>query len=195
MPKIQLDKPIDLKEVLRFAKEKHKGQKRDDGQDYIVHPIRVAKIVDKYKGQYSSNREILLAAALLHDTLEDTNTSYKELRENFGEVVASIVVELTTAKYSCQFIGKAHYLAEKMQMMTNYALTIKLADRLDNVSDLLNTSEQKREKTINDTYYILSYLEKHRTYTNSQSQLADAIKDKLKELTTEKTEQNKPEQK
>lgn len=189
MPKIELTKPINLNEVLQFATQKHMGQKRDDGRDYIIHPMRVAKIVDKYKGQYSSNREILLAAALLHDTLEDTDTSYKELREKFGEVVASLVVELTTAKYSCQYIGKAQYLAEKMQMMTNYALTIKLADRLDNVSDLANTSEQKKQRTINDTYYILSYLEKHRTYTSAQNQIANEIKKKLKELTGENIKQ------
>jgi GTP pyrophosphokinase len=178
-----------LKEVLRFATEKHKGQKRDDGQDYIVHPIRVAKLVDKYKGQYSSNREILLAAALLHDTLEDTDTSYKELRDKFGEYVASLVLELTTAKYACKFIGKAQYLAEKMQIMTNYALTIKLADRLDNLCDLDNTSQDKKQRTIDDTYYILSYIEKHRTYTDSQTQLANLIKEQLKKLTTEKDEQ------
>ena len=72
MSKIKLDKEINLDEVLRFAKEKHKGQKRDDGQEYITHPIRVAKIIYDYKAKYSSNKEVLIAAALLHDTLEDT---------------------------------------------------------------------------------------------------------------------------
>lgn len=182
MPKIKLEKKIDLEEVLRFATEKHKGQKRDNGVDYIIHPIRVAELVDKYKGKESQNREILLAAALLHDTLEDTYTSYRELEENFGEIVASIVQELTTAKYGSKMIGKGLYLAEKMQMMTNYALTIKLADRYDNLCDLSNCTEEKQKRTINDTKYILDYLEKRRTFTKSQQTLTSLIKEKLEEF-------------
>ena len=179
MPKIELDKEIDLEEVLNFATEKHKGQKRDDGNDYIIHPIRVAKLVDEFKGKYSTNRKVLLAAAFLHDTLEDTNTSYKELVDNFGEVVASLVLELTTAKYACHYIGKAQYLAEKMQHMTSYALTIKLADRLDNIMDLKGCRPEKKTKMINDTVYILNYLEKNRKLTKSQIAISNAIKDKI----------------
>ena len=106
MPKIELDREIDLEEVLRFATEKHKGQKRDDGRDYITHPIRVAKIVEKFKAGKSVNKNVLIAGALLHDTLEDTYTSYKELVDKFGDVVASLVLELTNADYCCKFIGK-----------------------------------------------------------------------------------------
>lgn len=182
MPKIELEKPIDLDEVLKFATEKHKGQKRDDGKDYIVHPIRVAKLVDEYKAKYSQNREVIVAAALLHDTLEDTYTSYRELKEKFGEVVASIVQEITTAKYGSKMIGKGLYLAEKMQMMTNYALTIKLADRYDNLCDLESCSEDKIKRTINDTEYILDYLEKHRNLTKSQQIFTKLIKNRLEEL-------------
>ena len=179
MPKIILEKPINLKEVLEFATEKHKGQKRDDGKDYIIHPMRVAELVDKYKACDSKNREILIAAALLHDTLEDTYTSYKELVENFGEAVASLVQELTTAKFASKTIGKGLYLAEKMQYMTNYALTIKLADRLDNVNDLLGCKPEKQARVIKETYYILDYLTKRRSLTNSQQQLATEIKNTL----------------
>ena len=179
MTKILLDIDLDLNKVLEFAKEKHKGQKRDDGREYITHPMRVAKLVDDYKGKTSSNRKILFAAALLHDTLEDTYTSYKELVNNFGEVVASLVLELTTAKYACHYIGKAQYLAEKMEHMTSYALTIKLADRLDNLMDLSGCSQEKQEKMINDTIYILSHLEKNRNLTKPQQELSKAIKEQI----------------
>ena len=182
MAKIELDKDVDLNEVINFATEKHKGQKRDDGREYITHPLRVAKIVDDVKGQFSSNRKVLFAAAVLHDTLEDTYTSYRELEENFGEIVASIVQELTTAKYGSKMIGKGLYLAEKMQMMTNYALTIKLADRYDNLCDLSNCTEEKQKRTIDDTKYILDYLEKRRTFTKSQQTLTSLIKEKLEEF-------------
>lgn len=179
MAKIQLEKPIDLEEVLRFATKKHKGQKRDNGDDYIVHPIRVAKIVDEFKAKNSKNREILIAAALLHDTLEDTYTSYRELEETFGQEVASFVQELTSAKYCSKLISKKLYLAEKMQMMTSYALTIKLADRYDNVRDLRGTSKEKQKRTIEDTRFILEYLAKRRTLTDSQRKLSAAIKKEL----------------
>ena len=179
MTKIILDTDLDLNEVLEFAKEKHKGQKRDDGRDYIIHPMRVAKIVDDYKGKNSSNRKVLFAAALLHDTLEDTYTSYRELVENFGEYVASLVLELTTAKYACNYIGKAQYLEEKMEHMTSYALTIKLADRLDNLTDMAGCKPEKQQKMINDTIYILSHLEKNRELTKSQQELSKAIKKEI----------------
>ena len=184
MPKIELDREIDLEEVLRFATEKHKGQKRDDGRDYITHPIRVAKIVEKFKAGTSINKNVLIAGALLHDTLEDTYTSYKELCDKFGEVVGSLVLELTNADYCCKLVGKALYLAEKMQYMTNYALFIKLADRYDNICDL-NTKPEKKIRTIKDTYYILDYLEKHRSMTKSQLKLVSAIKEKLEEYKLE----------
>ena len=183
MDKIILKKPIDLEEVLEFAKTKHAGQKRDNGDDYIVHPIRVAKLVDYYKGQYSKNRDVILAASLLHDTLEDTYTSFLELKDNFGAAVASLVEEVTSATFSSKIIGKAKYLAEKMQMMTNYALIIKLADRLDNMRDLGSTSEEKKQRTINDNLFILDYLPKHRDLTGSQTKLCGEIKKEIEKQT------------
>lgn len=179
-------KKIDLQDVLEFATKKHEGQFRDDGKPYITHPIRVAKIVDEYKGKFSKNREAIVAAALLHDTLEDTYTSYRELKEHFGELVASMVMEVTTATCVPKLIGKGHYLAEKMQMMTNYALVIKLADRLDNLRDIELTKKEKRERTIDDTIFILQYLEKRRNFTTAQQNLAKQIKLQINILRNQK---------
>ena len=186
MPEIKLDKEIDLDKVLEFATEKHKGQKRDDGNEYIVHPIRVAQLVDEYKAKFSKNRSVLIASALLHDTLEDTYTSYRELRDNFGEYVASLVLELTTAKVACNFRGKAVYLAEKMTTMTSYALTIKLADRYDNICDMKNTNPEKKKRTLNDTRFILKYLSENREITSkTQKIFIEMINEKLKEYEAE----------
>ena len=88
-------------------------------------------------------------------------------------------MELSTAEYACTFKGKAQYLAEKMEYMTSYALTIKLADRLDNVSDLKGCTPQKKEKTINDTIYILNYLSEKRELTKAQTALCKAIEEKI----------------
>lgn len=189
MPKIQLKKPIDINQVYLFAKAKHEGQKRDNGSDYITHPVNVAKIIKEVKGD-SKNIDILVAAALLHDTLEDTYTSYRELEENFGKEIASIVMELTTAPFVPKMIGKAKYLATKMENMTNYALLIKFADRYNNLCDLNGTTQEKRQRTISDTEYILNYLSSRRTYTTSQQKLVDLIQKQIKKLKNEDNEKN-----
>lgn len=189
MPKIELIRPIDLNYVVEFATAKHAGQKRDNGKDYITHPLHVAALINRIKGN-SQNKEVLIAAALLHDTLEDTYTSYKELEQNFGKEVASIVVELTTAPFVPKMIGKAKYLAEKMEHMTNYALLIKFADRFDNLCDLNETTNEKRQRTIKDTEYILNYLSTRRKYTSSQEKIVDLINKQIKILKTEDEQKN-----
>lgn len=170
-----------VKKAYLFAKERHKGQKRDGGEDYIIHPVRVARIV--LENKRSKNISILLCSALLHDTLEDTYTSYKELEENFGEAIASLVMELTTASLASRIEGKDHYLCHKMEHMTSYALYVKLADRLDNITDLDNSSEEKRNRMYNQTRAIISYLANHITFTSSQQRIVEKIEKVLKNKT------------
>ncbi len=169
------DRNIDLKAVLELAKRKHEGQFRDDGLPYIVHPVRVAKLVAQHKR--SKNYKLLLSAALLHDTLEDTYTSVKELYDFFGKnsQVPSLIVELTTANFVPKLIGKAEYLAQKMEYMTSYALIIKLCDRLDNITDLVGVTEEKRKRTLSDTRYIIDYLRKNRELTKTHVELIAEI--------------------
>lgn len=177
---IDINEEIDVDEVLRFAKERHQGQLRSDGQEYITHPIRVSQIVAKFKPSQNSN--ILTAGALLHDVLEDTYTSYRELQDRFGEVVASLVMEVTSSTFMPKLVGKQIYLAHKMQYMSSYALIIKLADRLDNISDLKGLKEEKIKKTFFDTIYMINFIESKRVLTTAQTNLIDAIHLKLKEI-------------
>lgn len=186
MEKLIDEKKIDeqifeLKDVLSFAYKKHAGQMRDDGKPYITHPLRVAELVAKYKK--SKNIKLLMSAALLHDTLEDTYTSPKELYDFFGKnsQIPSLVVELTTAKYVPKLIGKAQYLAQKMTAMTSYALVIKLCDRLDNISDLKGCSVEKQNRTLLDTRYIIDYLKTHRELTNTHLKIIEDIEKILQE--------------
>ena len=85
---------------------------------------------------------ILIAVSFLHDVLEDTNTSEKELLSLFGERITNLVIELTSDEQKINETegGKTAYLAKKMLEMSDYALFIKLADRLDNIADLTTTS-------------------------------------------------------
>lgn len=177
---IDANEEINVEEVLAFATEKHKGQVRDDGREYITHPIRVSMLVREYKPSWNSN--ILQAGALLHDVLEDTYTSYKELCDKFGDIVASLVLEVTSAKFMPTLVGKRYYLAHKMRYMSNYALVIKLADRLDNLSDMTGVRPEKIQRTYFDTIYMISYLEGKRALTESQKRLISAIRKKLEDI-------------
>ncbi len=169
---------LDYDYVLDFATRKHAGQFRADGvTPYINHPILVAEIVKKFK--QSSKIEHIIAAALLHDTLEDTYTSYRELIDNFGEIAASIVIELTTADYMCDLVGKPNYLKTRMCIISPYALVVKLADRLANILDSNNLPLEKRRKLKEDTIEIIDYLEKNRELSGSQTRLVSEIRKQL----------------
>ena len=84
-------------DAVMFAMRKHEHQKRDDGQPYIVHPLRVAESLRAIAG---CEDEDILCAAVLHDTIEDTNTSYDDLIKRFGKRVADWVAELTVERYT-----------------------------------------------------------------------------------------------
>ena len=123
-----------LEKALVFARVKHGGQvRRVTNVPYVTHPIRVSHLVSRYK--VSKHQEDLQAAALLHDTLEDTNTTVEEIAREFGGMVVSLVVELTSDQQQVASMGKTSYLRKKLLGMSSYALVIKLCDRLDNVTD------------------------------------------------------------
>lgn len=172
-----------VKKALKFAKEKHEGQFRADKKTpYITHPMRVAKILKKFKKSHRIDE--LVAAALLHDTLEDTETGINELRENFGETVALLVIELTNNPLEIQKLGKTKYFCKKLSSsdeISSWALAIKLADRLDNISDLKNLPKSKKwvKAYKKQTEDILVYLEKNRILTNTHKKLIAEIRKKL----------------
>jgi (p)ppGpp synthase/HD superfamily hydrolase len=147
----------DLEKAIIYATEKHKGVVRQgDGTPYILHPLSVLFILAKVKK--SNNYYLLAVAAILHDVVEDCGVTLEEIAEKFGHAVAALVSELTSDKSQIELKTKPVYLLEKMLGMTSYALRLKLADRLHNVSDLESLPPKKREKSINETKYILEGL-------------------------------------
>ena len=180
---VDIDVDIDIDDVLAFARERHKGQMRADGTEYVNHPIRVSEIVAKYKP--SKNAAVLQAGAILHDVLEDTYTSYKELCDRFGVVVASLVMEVTSSGFMPKLVGKRFYLAHKMHYMSSYALVIKLADRLDNLTDMSAVALEKIKRTFFDTIYMINYLEAKRKLTEPQKNLIAAIRKQLELINEE----------
>ena len=85
-----------INEALEYATTLHYGQVRKDNTEYIKHPVRVANYISKLElGKLEQYRNLLIACSYLHDTLEDTCATYKDIANKFGNVVASLVLELT----------------------------------------------------------------------------------------------------
>ena len=135
-------------DVLEFATRAHLGQvRRFNNEPYITHPIAVAKIAKVLTIGSDIDHSLLEKVALLHDVLEDTDVTYEELRDNFGETVADYVQRLTKVK------GET-YLSSILRAKEKAITTIvKIADNIHNRSDLKpGTLRDKYEMSI----YILS---------------------------------------
>lgn len=155
--------------ALDFARERHHGQVRKvSNLPYITHPVAVSYIVASFK--HSRHHEELLTASILHDVLEDTETTFVELAERFGPMVSSIVAELTNCADSIREMGKLEYHKRKLVGMSSYALVIKLADRLDNVRD------NPTHKMIRDTRELMDHVEKRRRLSSTHKRLMGAIR-------------------
>ena len=137
---------MELEEVLQYMKEKHKGQTRKDGKTpYEIHPIEVAKILERY----GASKEIQ-AIGLLHDILEDTNGTYEEIKGLIGEEGAKIVTILTKEK-GYKEEDYIQRIAENEK-----AKIVKLADRIHNLKDSIHASIPFQKRYIQETknYYL-----------------------------------------
>lgn len=170
-------------EALDYATMMHDGQYRKDGTDYINHPIRVANYVSEFKS--SLNMDVLLASAYLHDTLEDTKATYYDIVNKFGPQIADLVLELTTDEDIKKYLGKTKYLEIKMKNMSSWALVIKLCDRLDNVSDLMNSDEKFRNRYARETIDILNYLLSNRELSDTHINIIKSILSTLDKCSVE----------
>jgi (p)ppGpp synthase/HD superfamily hydrolase len=118
-----------------FAARAHAGQHRsDDRTPYIAHPVRVALVV---RQNFGCEDEVAIAAALLHDTIEDTPTDYDEIHEQFGPEVADCVAALTKNMLLPYERREADYDA-RLRAADWRARLIKLADVYDNLSESLD---------------------------------------------------------
>ncbi len=147
-----------IEKALHFANEAHKSQKRLSGEAYLRHPIEVAKICTELKLDIAS-----ICAALLHDTVEDTQTSLDEIKEKFGDEVASIVDGLTKLQ-KITFTSRIESQAENFRKMLLAmakdlrVIVIKLADRLHNMKTLEAMPEEKRLRISQETLDIYAPL-------------------------------------
>jgi guanosine-3',5'-bis(diphosphate) 3'-pyrophosphohydrolase len=123
--------------ALRFAAEKHSDQRRKDAKSspYINHPIQVAETLWTVGGV----RDVtLLLASILHDTIEDTGTRPDEIRAEFGEEVLALVLEVTDDKSLPKQVRK-QLQVESAPHKTRHAKLLKLADKICNIHNLINS--------------------------------------------------------
>jgi guanosine-3',5'-bis(diphosphate) 3'-pyrophosphohydrolase len=145
-----------LQRAYDVAEEKHEGQKRKSGDPYITHPLAVSTILAELGMDTTT-----LVAALLHDTVEDTDYSLERLREDFGEEVAHLVDGVT--KLDKVELGSAAEAETIRKMVVAMArdprvLVIKLSDRLHNMRTMRFLSPEKQAKKARETLEVFAPL-------------------------------------
>ena len=153
----------ELESAIDFATEKHKNQKRKSGEAYITHPLAVAAIL--YEGGMDSDS---LIAGVLHDTVEDTDATLRDIENHFGRDVAFLVdgvTKVSQARAGMRDISS--YLPETKDNLTKLLIAvgqdvrviiIKLADRLHNMRTLKHMPAHKQQKIARETLEVFAPL-------------------------------------
>ena len=147
-----------LARAFTFAARAHEGQQRRSGEDFINHPWGAAKICAELRLD-----EQTIAAALLHDVVEDTGTDIKEVRDEFGEEIAQLV-EGVTKLTRIQFQSREQAEAENYRKMIVAmaqdvrVILIKLADRLHNMRTIEYLGKQKQVQKAKETLEVYAPL-------------------------------------
>lgn len=123
--------------ALRFSAEKHNDQRRKDAKasPYINHPIGVTETLWSVADVRDIN---LLVAAILHDTIEDTDTTEEEIKTQFGEEVLSLVLEVTDDK-SLPKQTRKQLQVEYAPHKSEKAKLLKIADKINNIQDIIKS--------------------------------------------------------
>ena len=153
-----------VKRAFEFANDAHRNVRRRSGEPYMLHPIAVAQIVvDDIGLGYKS-----ISAALLHDVVEDTDYTVEDIREHFGDKIASLVDGLTKIKNVLDTEQKTRGtdISQQSLQAENFkrilltlnddvrVVLIKLADRLHNCRTIEHMPEHKRDKILSETMFI-----------------------------------------
>ena len=127
---------IDIDRAMAFGAKCHEGQKDDDGHDYFwAHPVQVFYFLKEI-----AEDETVLIAALLHDVLEDTETTPLEIEKEFGKKVAELVLEVTHEEKKDE-VG--YYFP---RLKSKDAILIKFADRLSNLSRMSSWNQKRQDQ-------------------------------------------------
>ena len=144
--------------AVEYARVKHQDQKRKDGSPYIIHPLAVAEIVS----EMGLDTDAILGA-LLHDCIEDTDSTFDDIAMLFGETVAELVdgvTKLTRADFSTKEEAQMENLRKMFMAMSKdiRVVLIKIADRLHNMRTMQYQSPEKQIKKCRETMDIYAPL-------------------------------------
>lgn len=133
-----------IERAFELAQATHQGQKRDSGEDYIMHPVKVAQILAELNLDYET-----ISAALLHDILEESPTTSEELEKAFGLNIA-FLVQAVTKLHRVSYSGEKQYIENFNKMILATAkdirvVFIKLADKLHNLETLNSFNGDKKK--------------------------------------------------
>lgn len=163
-----------IRHAFEIALEAHSNQRRKSGEAYIFHPIAVARIVASEIGLDG----VSIAAALLHDVVEDTQYTLMDIEQMFGETVARIVDGLTKIS-SLKKDGDISLQAENFRKMLLTlsddirVIIIKIADRLHNMQTMESMRDDKQVKIASETLYIYAPLAHRIGLYNVKTELED----------------------
>ena len=188
--------PETLSKAYEFALNAHKDQKRDSGDPYLTHPVAVANILTELKLDSAT-----IATGLLHDTLEDTNTTYNTVEKEFGKEVADLVEGVTKiSELEGKIIenSKAENI-RKLILATSKdirVLLVKIADRLHNMRTINSISDKNRRNRIaKETMEIYAPLSDRMGMNHIRDELEDLsfkiLNPEARELVVEKLSRNK----
>ena len=163
-----------IRKAFDVAVEGHKEQRRKSGEAYIFHPIAVAKIVASEIGLGATS----IAAALLHDVVEDTPTTIHDIERMFNPKVAQIVEGLTKISLVQRDLNISMQAENFRKMLLTLnddvrVILIKLADRLHNMQTMESMREDKQTKIASETLYIYAPLAHRLGLYNIKTKLED----------------------
>ncbi len=147
-----------VEEAFYFAKKAHEGQLRESGEPYFTHPIAVAKALAE-KGM----NETVIAAGLLHDTIEDTKINKKQIKEIFGKKVSEIVDGLTKLKLATFTSKQEETTAASIKTLIAASkdirvLIIKIFDKIHNLETLKYLPKEKQERIASNALTVYAPL-------------------------------------
>ncbi len=163
-----------IRKAFDFSVEAHKEQRRKSGEAYIFHPIAVAKIVASEIGLGATS----IAAALMHDVVEDTPVTVEEIEKKFNPKVAQIVEGLTKiaqVKKDMNISMQAENFRKMLLTLNDdvRVILIKIADRLHNMQTMDSMIESKQIKIASETLYIYAPLAHRLGLYNIKTKLED----------------------
>ena len=170
LPKKEVDK---VWEAYRFSEKAHSGQKRRSGEDYISHPVSVACIAARFHLDSQS-----IQAALLHDVVEDTESTELEIESKFGKQVSNLVIglsKLDKVEFQDANEAQAENFRKMLLAMTQdvRVILIKLSDRLHNMQTIQSLDENKKTRIAQETVDIYAPIANRLGLNNLYQELED----------------------